>query len=404
MLLMMAAVFLGLSIKESPMNDGILNQVINQYTGSISNIQSESAGIGLGFFNTIAAISIALLAFNHLMRKNVDMVDSNLELIKWLIYLNFFYYFIVNYNSIYGLFFDTVDQIGNLLGAKASGLPTVTDISAQTLFHTGFLVAKNIWTINVTFNLIKDLQMVLIAVLTGAVVLYCFAVIGLELILVQIGSKIILAGGIFLLAFAGLQWTRDYAERYVHTFFHIGIKMIFIYILIGLGLGLAKTWPNNVPNTSDLGTILDYDIGVALSAYVYYKLCLKLPDQAVSWLTGRLAMGFDTAADVKGAAHQVAHGAVNTGKYIKEKAIPAMKGNAKAYDTAYQATKDFYKNQLIKVGEQKIINETIKTLGRAGREVKQAESDKKIDETFGGKVSKQIKDDVAQGELTNYSI
>ena len=63
--------------------------------------------------------------------------------------------------------------------------------------------------------------------------MYCFAVIGLELILVQIGSQIILAGGIFLLAFSGLQWTRDYAERYVHTFFHIGIKMIFIYILVG---------------------------------------------------------------------------------------------------------------------------------------------------------------------------
>src|SRR5208283_602608 len=259
---MMAAVFLGLLIRKSLMNDGILNQVINQYTGSISNIQSESAGIGLGLFNTIAAISIALLALNHLLRKNVDMVDANLELIRWLIYLNFFYYFIVNYNTINALFFEAVDQIGNLLGTQASGLPTVTDIKAQDLFHIGFLVAKNIWTINVTFDLVKDLQMVLIAVLAGAVVLYCFAVIGLELILVQIGSQIILAGGIFLLAFSGLQWTRDYAERYVHTFFHIGIKMIFIYILIGLGLGLAKTWPQNAPNTtSGLGAIIDYDIG-----------------------------------------------------------------------------------------------------------------------------------------------
>src|ERR1039457_5921065 len=98
---MTVAIFLDLSIKESPMNDAILNQVIDQYTGGISNIQSESASIGLGLFNTIAAISIALLAFNHLLRKNVDMVDSNFELIKLLIYLNFFYYFIVNYNYIY---------------------------------------------------------------------------------------------------------------------------------------------------------------------------------------------------------------------------------------------------------------------------------------------------------------
>jgi type IV secretion system protein TrbL len=389
------------------MKDGILSQVINQYTGSISNIQSGSASIGLGLFNTIAAISIALLALNHLLRKNVDMVDANLELIKWLIYLNFFYYFIVNYNYISGLFFDTVDQIGNLLGAQASGLPTVTDIKAQNLFLIGFQVAKNIWSMNVSFGLLKNLQMVLIAVAAGAVVLYCFAVIGLELILVQIGSKIILAGGIFLLAFSGLQWTRDYAERYVHTFFHLGIKMIFIYILIGLGLGLAKTWTQNVPNVpntvSGWEMILDYDIGVALSAFVYYKLCLKLPDQAVSWLTGRLAMGFDTAPNVNAAIK-------GTGKardYIeekREKIVTGMKGNAKAYDAAKASAEAGFNAQGKKAGTQDIINATIKTLGRASKEVRQEAVDKKIDDTFGGKVAKQIKDDDAQGELTNYSI
>jgi type IV secretion system protein TrbL len=364
------------------MNDGILNQVINQYTGSIPNIQSESAGIGLGLFNTIAAISIALLALNHLLRKNVDMVDSNLELIRWLIYLNFFYYFIVNYNYINGLFFDTVDQIGNLLGAKASGLPTVTDIKVQNLFHIGFLVAKNIWTINVTFDLLKNLQMVLIAVLAGAVVLYCFAVIGLELMLVQIGSQIILAGGIFLLAFSGLQWTRDYAERYVHTFFHIGIKMIFIYILIGLGLGLAKTWPQNVPNTTGgLGAIIDYDIGVALSAYVYYKLCLKLPDQAVSWLTGRLSMGFETASDVKTAVKTV----IKT-PAVAAGAVAGIQGMGKAVSVASQVAKTTLESQGKKANLLNTGMKTIKTLGAAEK----VEWDKKVDETKGGKLAKDI--------------
>ncbi len=376
------------------MNDGILNQVINQYTGSISNIQSESAGIGLGLFNTIAAISIALLALNHLLRKNVDMVDSNLELIRWLIYLNFFYYFIVNYNYINGLFFDTVNQIGNLLGAKASGLSTVTDIKAQNLFHIGFLVAKNMWTINVTFGLLKNFQMVLIAVLAGAVVLYCFAVIGLELMLVQIGSQIILAGGIFLLAFSGLQWTRDYAERYVHTFFHIGIKIIFIYILIGLGLGLAKTWPQNAPSTtSGWGAIIDYDIGVALSAYVYYKLCLKLPDQAVSWLTGRLSMGFETTPDVKGAVHGAVKGVGEVYKKVKE--VPGNirgfvangQGNAKAYDAARQATSASFAAQGKTASPEEIQREAIKTLG-------EAKWKKAVDGTEGGKLAKSILDNI----------
>ena len=78
--------------------------------------------------------------------------------------------------------------------------------------------------------------------------------IAIELLLLQIGSQIILAGGIFLLAFSGLEWTRDYAERYVHTFFHIGVKMLFIYILVGIGAGLTKNWAqilDNIPNRAD---------------------------------------------------------------------------------------------------------------------------------------------------------
>jgi len=384
---MTAAVFLGLLIRENPMNDGILTQVINQYTGSISNIQSASAGIGLGLFNTIAAIAIAVLALNHLLRKNVDMVDSNFELIKLLIYLDFFYYFIVNYNLIYSLFFGAVNEIAGLLGAKAVGVSTVTDIKAQNIFHIGFLIAKNIWATSVTFNLWRDFQMILISVPIGLFVLYCFAVIGLELILVQIGSQIILAGGIFLLAFSGLTWTREYAERYVHTFFHIGIKMIFIYILIGLGLGLAKTWTQSVPDPTDIGKIINYEIELALSAYIYYKLCLKVPDQAVSWLTGRMSMGFDTAADVKSAVTAIPKIAAATAR-----GVVAMAGNAKAYDAAKQVAKARFQAQGKIAGTQDIINETMKTLGAANRDVKQAAWDKKVGDTQGGKVAKDIID------------
>ena len=68
----------------------IFNQLINQYTGCITNLQSGSIAIGLEIFNSIALMSVALLGLNHLLRRNVDMVEANLELINWLMYLIFF--------------------------------------------------------------------------------------------------------------------------------------------------------------------------------------------------------------------------------------------------------------------------------------------------------------------------
>jgi len=356
----------------------IINQLINQYTGSITNIQTGSIALGKELFNAVALISIGILGLNHLLRKNVDMVDANIELIRWLIYLDFFYAFISNFSNIYSFVYSSIQEIGNYLGAQAAGKPV--DISPSNIFHIGINLSLKILSSNMKLNLFRNVLYPLTSVLTAAVILFCFATIGLELILVQIGSQIILAGGIFLLAFSGFQWTRDYAERYVHTFFHIGIKMVFIYILVGLGVGLAQTWSQVVIN-APWQKVLDYDIAVCLSTYIYYKLCVKVPDQAVSWLTGRLSMGFETASSVNAAIKAVPK-------------IPAavagvaagIQGVSKAVNVASQVAKTTLASEGKKANPLNTGWETIKTLGAAQK----VEWGKKVDETKGGKLAKDI--------------
>jgi type IV secretion system protein TrbL len=268
------------------MSADIINKIISGYTCSTTNIQAGSIAIGSGLFNTFAVISIAWLGLNHLLHKGVDMVDANIELIKWLIYLNFFYLFIVHYQDIYNGVFSAVQEIGNSLGAKASGSPV--DINPGSIINLGFQICKELLTRLITFNLFRSFAIAIVTVLAALVVMYCFVVIAVDLIIIQIGSKIILAGGIFLLAFAALPWTKEYAERYVHTFFHLGIKMIFMYILVGIGAGLARDWAQLL-DTAPMNQLIESEIAVMVCAFIYYKLCAKLPDHAVSYLTGRVS-------------------------------------------------------------------------------------------------------------------
>jgi type IV secretion system protein TrbL len=356
----------------------IINQLINQYTGSITNLQTGSIALGRELFNAIALISVAMLGLNHLLRKNVDMVDADIELIRWLIYLDFFYAFITNFSGIYSFVYSSIQQIGNYLGTRAAG--KAVDISPSNIFNIGIALSLKILGSNITLNLFRNLLYPLVSVITAAVILFCFASIGLELILVQIGSQIILAGGIFLLAFSGFQWTRDYAERYVHTFFHVGIKIIFIYILVGLGVELAQGWSQVVIN-APWQKVIDYDIAVCLSTYIYYKLCVKLPDQAVSWLTGRLAMGFDAAAEVKAVVRtMVKIPAAAAG------AVAGIQGMSKAVSVANQVAKTTLESQGKKTNLENTEAEVIRTLGAAGK----VEWEKKVDETKGGKLAKNI--------------
>lgn len=372
------------------MNNDIISQLVNQYTGSISNLQTGSITLGKELFNGMVLASVGLLGINHLLRKNVDMSEANFELIKWLIYLDCFYAFIANFPSIYSFVFNGFQQIGNYLGAKAAGY--TVDITPSHIFHLGISLALKILGSATTINLFRNLLYSLVSVVTAVVILFCFASIGLELVLVQIGSQIILAGGVFLLAFSGFQWTRDYAERYVHTFFHVGIKIVFIYILVGLGVQLSQGWIQLITDSS-WTKALDNNIAIGLASYVYYKICLKLPDQAVTWLTGRLAMGFDVTTDIKGAVKTVASLPAGVNKikdYALEKAHQ-FAGNSKAVHAAQNTARINLGNQGKELTRANMAEETIKTLGSAW---KRETWDKKVDETTGGKMAKDINDNM----------
>lgn len=365
----------------------ILNKLLNQYSGSIASLQSGSIYIAKEFFYFCGTISIAVFGFNLLLRRGQDLADTHLELIKHLIYLIFLYAFIDNFQTIFKNAYLWINDIGSYLGIQAAQPSLNSNVVAITpvnIFAIGITIAKKMLTLTFDWNIFRVFVVAFFSVLCAGAVLFCFAVIGLELILVQIGSQIILAGGIFLLGFAGLTWAREYAERYVHTFFHVGIKMIFINVLIGIGMNLSQNWVTTL-NQSTKDQVISTYMAVVLAAYVYYKLCIKVPDQAVSWLTGRLSMGFDTAADVKEAVNttrKVAVGAVTGGVSL----MAGVQGMSKAVSLATGVAKskiaaDGKKETPFNTGW-----ETIKTLGEASK----VEWEKKVDETKGGKLAKNI--------------
>ena len=374
----------------------IFNQLTGQYSGSIAVIQSGSVAIGKELFNAIALLSVGLLGLNRLLNKNTDMVESNIELIRWLIYLNVFYLFITEYDQFLPLIVNSFQQAGTYLGGQVGGTYIVP--TPAGIISNGFDIALQITHIAFKRTLFLNISMALISVSVIVVILYCFGRIAIELLLIQIGSQIILAGGIFLLAFSGLQWTREYAERYVHTFFHIGIKMFFMYILIGIGAGLTNTWAGSLKNISD-NLIFQYFFAIVMATYVFYMLCQKLPEQATVYFTGRLPMTFDIVPSLPDVAKGV--GAVpkhvyEVGKrtydgYKKVKdfatgAVAARQGESKARDAAIQVARMNLESQGKSPSPQDIQQEAIKTLGAA----KKVEWDKTVDDTLGGKLAKDI--------------
>ena len=382
----------------------IFNQLLGQYNGSISAIQSGSIAIAKELFNAIALVSVAVLGINRLLSKNIDMVESNIELIRLLIYLNVFYLFISQYDQFLPFIMNSFKAAGIYMGSQASGYTLSTN--PGNIINIGVSIASKILNAAKNQTSFVNFGLSLISVLAAGVVLYCFGIIAIELILIDIGSRIVLAGGIFLLAFAGSTWTREYAEHYVHTFFHIGVKMLFIYILVGIGAGVSKNWSQILDNVPT-GQIIEYYVAVIMASFMYYKLCQKLPDQAVVYFTGRLSMNYDTASTVHAAikgvisvpknSYEVGKKTYEGYKKARDWAIgksAGMQGNAQARGAASQAARANFEAQGKTPTEQDIQKEAIRTLGEAKKEMKQEAWKKQVDETEGGKLAKNILDTI----------
>jgi len=361
----------------------IFNQLTGQYSGSIMGLQAGSIVLGKELFNSIALLSIGLLGINRLLRKDVDMTESNMELIRWLIYLNVFYLFITNYTQFLPMIINSFQQAGAYLGGQAGGSYVVP--TPESIINNGFAIAWKIFVIGIKQTLFINLGITMVSVVIIVVILYCFGMIAVELLLLQLGSQIILAAGIFLLAFSGLEWTRDYAERYIHTFFQVGIKMLFMYVLVSIGSGLTNQWAQTLDNIP-LNETFQYQFAVVMATFVYYVLCQKLPEQATVYFTGRFPMGFNVVPSLP----DVIKGTFHLGKQANEfytKSKASQEGNEKAYDAARQAVVQNLQVQGKPLDQREIQKEAIKTLGEAKREIKQAEWDKVVDATEGGKAA-----------------
>lgn len=369
----------------------LFNNLLSQYNGSIIGIEQGSIAIGKELFWYIALISVAVLGINRLLSKNVDIVESNIELIKLLIYFNVFFLFIDKFPQLLGVIVGSFKQAAFYMGGK---IGTATGSSANSAFMVatnpgqildqGVGIATTILSLTLKKFTWTNLGMSLLAIPCGLVVLYCFACIAIKIVIIEISSKIILSAGIFLLAFSGSAWTRDYATRYIGAFFGIGIQMMFTYLLVGIGGGLINTWQNQLSNIP-AGQQIETYVAVIMAVFVYYKLCLTLPEQAAGYLSGGLTLNTDKGLSAGGAAALAGLAAFGTvkglagmaaGLHGTQKVVSkAIKYSALDKATAPKGTK---------------VDGPIKTLHSAASKLIQERWDEKVDKTTGGRMAQKI--------------
>ena len=134
---------------------------------------------------------------------------------------------------------------------------------------------------------LNDTIMGLSAVASAIVFVLAYALLAFEALIINIEASVILGAGVFMLAFAGSNWTTTFSEKYLSYVFSIGVKYFVLTVILALGANLPHEIQQvfHVMNTQG-GYSWITPIEASFMTLVYGVVGLTAPGIAGSMLSG----------------------------------------------------------------------------------------------------------------------
>jgi len=126
--------------------------------------------------------------------------------------------------------------------------------------------------------------------LAGMGILACFAIVGILYLVRVIELYMVMYGGVLLLGFGGISFTRDIPKNYLSYMIGAGTQLFMLNVVIGFGMQLVTSWPASLTQgTPDamLRQVLQLFVGSA----VFAALAWSIPKVAGSLANGAVSLG-----------------------------------------------------------------------------------------------------------------
>lgn len=188
-------------------------------------------------------------------------------------------------------FTDAGSKIGQAGQLSPSGIVV---LGFDTCFRTFDAIGRMGWGDTAAFGLPLAL--------CGIAILVCFAMVAILLMIRLIEMHMVIYGGILLLGFGGISFTRDIPRNYPSYAISCGAQLFMVYVLVGLGMQLADSWPESLSTDTTPDAILRQVLQLFVAALVFASLAWSIPKAAASLISGSVSMGASDAFAPAGAA------------------------------------------------------------------------------------------------------
>jgi len=208
------------------------------------------------------------------------------ELVKKSLALGFLYAMIVNAP----IWFSAIIQGFQQIGGQAAGIPGLSPSSA---FNSGLALFQIIYRGFGSLGWFHVTLAALIALIAGLIMFLSFALIAAQMLLALCEAYVGAGGGVLLLGFSGSRWTIKFAEGFLGWIVGVGIKLFFLYLMVGIGLTITAGW-----NTALIGWTAgdpSLPLTIAGGAMIFALLAWTIPNTAASIVGGAVSLNLSHA-------------------------------------------------------------------------------------------------------------
>jgi type IV secretion system protein TrbL len=169
------------------------------------------------------------------------------------------------------------------IGTSATVSPSgIIDIGRETS-----LTVLNTLDVGV---MLKNPAMAVFGALAALVISLAYVVIAAQLVLVLIESYVVLGGGVLFLGFAAFRGTAAFAENLIAYTFGVGIKIFLLYLIVGLGSEIARSWIPLIQASTFFGPSSPL-LEVVGGAVIFALLAVRIPEGVAHRLSGSASFG-----------------------------------------------------------------------------------------------------------------
>src|SRR5579875_1442838 len=207
----------------------------------------------------------------HFLADQAEPMRLLAEFIKKSLALGFLYAMIVNAP----VWFSAILQSFTEIGGQAAGIP---GLDPSGVFNNGLAMFQTIYRGFASLGWFHLTMASLIALVAGLIMFLSFALIAGQMVLAVSEAYVGLGGGIVLLGFSGSRWTIKFAENFIGWIVGVGVKLFFLYLLVGVGMTITAGWNSALSGWTVADPTLP--LTIAGGALIFMLLSWEIPNVA----------------------------------------------------------------------------------------------------------------------------